>query len=1026
MKQLRLFKLFALVLGFYLITTNLSGQVVISQVYGGGGNTGATYTHDFIELFNRGTSDADLTGWSVQYASSTGSTWQKTDLMPTLLAPGQYYLIQQAQGLGGTTPLPTPDLIGTIAMAGTNGKVALVNTTTFLSGTCPLGPDVIDFVGYGTANCFEGSGAVPVLSNTTAGIRIDGGCTDTDDNAADFITGDPMPRNTSSPFNDCSISMVETPTFNPPGGVYSSSQNVVISTTTPGAFIYYTTDGTDPDENSTLYLSPVNINDNFTTLKAKAYATGLNPSSIAAAEYYIPVNVATIASLRAGNMGTAYTLTTEAVLTFQQAFRNQKYIQDATAAILIDDDQGIITTMYNLYDGITGISGILNVFGNMLQFTPVDDPGNASSSGNVITPEVITLAQLNSNFMDYQAELVKITNVSFADGGGTFANNAVYPISDGSKAIFNFRTTFNNVDYIGQPIPNNATITVLPNSRADGDYVTSRFSADIQVISNPPTKLVITSVNNGISPYENIEFPVTVQAQDAAGDPAFPVNNVNFTFSTNGGDGGNVAFTPGSVISGTITGGTSQVTVTGVEMSPHGTNVTITATDANPFGLQPGTSAPFDVLEIAIPLAAWTFDTIPNGVNTPTAVVANFGLQAGTAALYADGTNGSSLWIPGPELDAFTGTLLNDPRLDGSAIAGLSYCPRGGVDLSANGKSIVIKFSMDGYLDPVLTFATRGSSTGFNSHQWAWSTDNIIYTDFDTNTANTSTAFLVRTVDMSDINELDQAPEVYLRITFDGATSATGNNRLDNIVIHATEAPAPTMTLDLKVFLEGPFNTSTTSMGSTLNSLGLLPNIHPFNPPLPYYGNNNPKWLYSGAGTATTLPATAVDWVLVELRDAISAATATSATSIAKKPGLLLSDGTVVSPDGVSPLGFNAIINDYMFIVVWSRNHLGIMSSSGIVDPVGSVVWDFTTGPGQAHGTGTVIELIPGVWGMIAGDVNANGIINDADKTPAGWEIEAGEQGYLGSDLDLDSQADNTDKNEFWLQNYLKSSQVPD
>lgn len=175
-------------------------NVVISQVYGGGGNSGSTYTNDFIELFNRGGIAVDLTGWSVQYASATGTTWQVTELAG-VLPPGGYYLVQEAQGAGGTTPLPTPDATGTIAMSGTNGKVALVHSTTALSGSCPA---AIDFVGYGTANCFEGAGACPALTNPTAGFRAGDGCIDTDNNAADFTTATAAPRNSASPRNLCS------------------------------------------------------------------------------------------------------------------------------------------------------------------------------------------------------------------------------------------------------------------------------------------------------------------------------------------------------------------------------------------------------------------------------------------------------------------------------------------------------------------------------------------------------------------------------------------------------------------------------------------------------------------------------------------------------------------------------------------------------------------------------------------------------------------------------------------------------
>jgi predicted extracellular nuclease len=181
----------------------LHAQVVISQVYGGGGNSGATFKNDFIELFNRGSAAVNVTGWSVQYGAAAGSTWQVTNLSG-LIQPGQYYLVQEAQGAGGTTPLPTPDATGTISMAAGAGKVALVNTTTALAGTgCPFAAGVQDFVGFGpTANCSE-TAPTPAPGNTTAVLRAGLGCTDTDNNSTDFVAGTPNPRNTASPFNPC-------------------------------------------------------------------------------------------------------------------------------------------------------------------------------------------------------------------------------------------------------------------------------------------------------------------------------------------------------------------------------------------------------------------------------------------------------------------------------------------------------------------------------------------------------------------------------------------------------------------------------------------------------------------------------------------------------------------------------------------------------------------------------------------------------------------------------------------------------
>ncbi|MGI9102090.1 MAG: PxKF domain-containing protein [Terriglobales bacterium] len=188
---------------FLLLPTRVqaaSTTIVISQVYGGGGNSGATYKNDFIELYNLGSAPVDLTGWTVQYASATGSSWQKTTLSG-VLQPGQYYLIQEAQGAGGTVSLPTPSAVGTIPMAAGAGKVALVNNSTTLTGTCPVPATaaVVDFVGFGsTANCFEGTGPTPAPSNTTAVLRAGAGATDTDSNSADFAAGAPNPRTSAS------------------------------------------------------------------------------------------------------------------------------------------------------------------------------------------------------------------------------------------------------------------------------------------------------------------------------------------------------------------------------------------------------------------------------------------------------------------------------------------------------------------------------------------------------------------------------------------------------------------------------------------------------------------------------------------------------------------------------------------------------------------------------------------------------------------------------------------------------------
>jgi hypothetical protein len=191
-----------------IIQNDDTANLVVSQLYAGGGNTGAQFTHDFVEILNRGTTTVSFaaTPYSVQYTGATGSFGSsKLDLTSGGLAPGQYFLVQLSSGGANGVALPAPDATGTIAMAATAGKVALVAGTTALSGSgCPLAANVVDFVGYGTsATCFEGPVPAPAPSNTTADRRKAGGCTDTNDNAADFLVTVPFPRNTSSPVNTC-------------------------------------------------------------------------------------------------------------------------------------------------------------------------------------------------------------------------------------------------------------------------------------------------------------------------------------------------------------------------------------------------------------------------------------------------------------------------------------------------------------------------------------------------------------------------------------------------------------------------------------------------------------------------------------------------------------------------------------------------------------------------------------------------------------------------------------------------------
>lgn len=191
-------------------------------------------------------------------------------------------------------------------------------------------------------------------------------------------------------------------------------------------------------------------------------------------------------------------------------------------------------------------------------------------------------------------------------------------------------------------------------------------------------------------------------------------------------------------------------------------------------------------------LATWTFDSLQAAPHTLRAIPSNtdIGLQAGTAYIYADSTNGASAFLSSdsnPEITSFSGDLLNDPRTPATKGMALALA-----NSSANGKSIVFKFSMSGYQNLMISFASRYSgnkdttTTGFTSHAWAYSTDGINYTSIPgINTAPGSPNFIVKSIDLSSVTAINNQSDVYVRLTVDGATSTSGNNRFDNIQINA-------------------------------------------------------------------------------------------------------------------------------------------------------------------------------------------------------------------------------------------------
>ena len=212
--------------------------------------------------------------------------------------------------------------------------------------------------------------------------------------------------------------------------------------------------------------------------------------------------VATIAALRAEVEGEEYVLSSEAILTFQQTQRNQKWIEDATGAIVIDDSAGIITTAYAIGDGLTGVRGVLGSFNGLLQFVPTQDPGAATSTGNPVEPQVITITELNANSEAYESEYVAVASVTVTNttGDTNWLMDTNYEITN-ADGTFILRTNFDEADYVVNP-------DVVPTTTVNIAGLIGQFNADYQITPRNAGDIDITlSVSEntieGLSIYPN-------------------------------------------------------------------------------------------------------------------------------------------------------------------------------------------------------------------------------------------------------------------------------------------------------------------------------------------------------------------------------------------------------------------------------------------------------------------------------------------------------------------------------------------
>ncbi|MCB0805681.1 MAG: hypothetical protein KDC05_07760 [Bacteroidales bacterium] len=221
-------------------------------------------------------------------------------------------------------------------------------------------------------------------------------------------------------------------------------------------------------------------------------------------------------------------------------------------------------------------------------------------------------------------------------------------------------------------------------------------------------------------------------------------------------------------------------------------------------------------------------------------------------------------------------------------------------------------------------------------------------------------------------------------------------------------------TFDLKVILEGAFNG--TDMNTDLFDNGVLANNQPY---------NTAPWNYNGGEFISAPGGTdIVDWVYIQLRETDGdATTATIDKLLDHQAAVVLSDGTVARPDGTPNILYTGNITQNLYIVVYHRNHLAVMSASPLVESGGTFTYDFTDALSKAYLSGQK-DLGGGMFGMIAGDSNGDGTVN-SDDLDFNWSNNAGNAGYHISDLNLDMQVNNPDKDDCWVPNNNATTTVP-
>jgi len=497
---------------YYLIFTLLTISTSFGQssdlyfsMYGEGSSN-----NKFLEIYNGTGSNVDLSNYSVE-TYFNGSITPTSQALSGTLSDGDVYVIYNSSA--------------TITNIGSNGDLSLAGGVVNFNGDdaitlLKMGSiiDIIGQIGFDPGTAWNVGSTLGATANHTLVRKAEicdpnsipanmaGNSFGTDDTNSEWLVyGQDLEWGQIGSHTGCST----TPSINitSPGNSSTfapgtTSVNIEWSTANLGGgeTVDITVNGSTTN-NVTSPFAVATSNGQTYNITVELIDGGVVDSDMISFSVSDIINVFDLGALRSdvitNGIGRYYQIASNPTITYARVSRNQKYVQDATGGILIDDNAGTITTSFVAGDGMSGLVGQTVDFNGVLEFVPLQDASVVA--GATITPEVITIASILANQEDYESELVRINGVSFTDAGMSFAASTNYDISDGSTTVF--RTNFSEANYIGQTIPAGSNDMIV---------LVGEFNGTAQVTARSLSELTLSVENNRIDGFSFSPNPTSL------------------------------------------------------------------------------------------------------------------------------------------------------------------------------------------------------------------------------------------------------------------------------------------------------------------------------------------------------------------------------------------------------------------------------------------------------------------------------------------------------------------------------------